>query len=399
MSSNTLTADNGVTSGTSGIKYNGGNDGTLQLQTTTAGGTATTALTIDNSQNVGIGTSSPSTYGKLVSVTGDNATTFAAVGATNMLRVQGYNSTYVGTVLESVNLAQNANTPMFINASQTKFGISGVSKMTLDASGNLAVSAGNITASGTLNTTNGHINLGTSYINGVNDANWGILYKPSKAGAAAAHGFLNDAGGGIVTITNAGALNAAGTISGTNITIGGNTTGNAATATKFSSGQSNWYGTGIIDSVVGMMAWKNYSNSHVIFDASASTSPSGTSVNNTNSTYPWGASYPTLMGWNGSGTYGVRVDSARIADTIFGTLTDRTGSRASNTTYTNSTGRPLTVYCSFNNTNGGATLYMNGSIIRYINGYGNGPGVTFIVPNGYTYQVAMNSAVNKWWEY
>jgi len=52
MTASTLTADNGASSGTSGIKYNGGTDGTLQLQTTTSGGTATTALTIDNSQNV-----------------------------------------------------------------------------------------------------------------------------------------------------------------------------------------------------------------------------------------------------------------------------------------------------------------------------------------------------------
>lgn len=176
--------------------------------------------------------------------------------------------------------------------------------------------------------------------------------------------------------------------------------GNAATATTLSSGQSNWSGTGVLGNVVGMLAWKNYSNNHVIFDASASTSPSGTAVNNTNAQSAWAGSYPTLMGWNGSSTYGVRVDSSRVADNgIGGTLTDRTGSRASNTSYTNSTGRPLVVYCSFNNTNGGATLYMNGSIIRYINGYGNGPGVTFIVPPGYTYQVNMNSAVNKWWEY
>jgi len=93
----------------------------------------------DTSGNVGIGTSSPSTYGKLVSVTGDNATTFAAVGATNMLRVQGYNSTYVGTVVEAVNLAQSANTPMFINASQTLFGISGTEKMRIDSSGNVGI--------------------------------------------------------------------------------------------------------------------------------------------------------------------------------------------------------------------------------------------------------------------
>ena len=62
MTTTTILSDNGVSSGTAGIKTTGGNDGTLQLQTTTTGGTATTAVTIDTSQNVGIGTS-PSAWG------------------------------------------------------------------------------------------------------------------------------------------------------------------------------------------------------------------------------------------------------------------------------------------------------------------------------------------------
>ena len=52
MSSNLITADNGVSSGVTGITQSAGSDGTLQLRTTTSGGTATTALTIDNSQKV-----------------------------------------------------------------------------------------------------------------------------------------------------------------------------------------------------------------------------------------------------------------------------------------------------------------------------------------------------------
>jgi hypothetical protein len=66
------------------------------------------------------------------------------------------------------------------------------------------------------------------------------------------------------------------------------------------------------------MGWKNYGNSHTIFDASASTSPDGGAVNSTNSTYAWSATYPTLMGWNGANTYGVRVDSARVSDSTSG---------------------------------------------------------------------------------
>lgn len=81
-----------------------------------------------------------------------------------------------------------------------------------------------------------------------------------------------------------------------------------------STSRSNWNSYSVISNVVGQLAWKNYGNSHTIFDASQGTSPDGTSVNNTNSNSAWTASYPTLMGWNGSSTYGVRVDSARVAD-------------------------------------------------------------------------------------
>jgi len=51
MTSSIITSDNGVLSGTSGLKNAAGNDGTLQLQTTNSSGTAVTALTIDNNQN------------------------------------------------------------------------------------------------------------------------------------------------------------------------------------------------------------------------------------------------------------------------------------------------------------------------------------------------------------
>ena len=92
------------------------------------------------------------------------------------------------------------------------------------------------------------------------------------------------------------------------------TTGNASTATNLSTNRTNWSTNGTISAVVGQLAWKNFGNSHTIFDASNSTSPNGGAVNNTNPAVAWTATYPTLMGWNGSNTFGVRVDSARIAD-------------------------------------------------------------------------------------
>ena len=80
--------------------------------------------------------------------------------------------------------------------------------------------------------------------------------------------------------------------------------------------RDNWNSLGVWDSVSGQLSWNNYGNNHTIFDASNSTSPSGTSINNTNSAIAWSPTYPTLMGWNGSETYGVRVDSARLADNV-----------------------------------------------------------------------------------
>jgi hypothetical protein len=75
MSSSIIKSDNGVTSGVTGIVQTAGSDGTLLLQTTSAGGTATTAMTIDNSQKVTFASSlTPSTTAGIVGTTlGDNA--------------------------------------------------------------------------------------------------------------------------------------------------------------------------------------------------------------------------------------------------------------------------------------------------------------------------------------
>jgi hypothetical protein len=106
-----------------------------------------------------------------------------------------------------------------------------------------------------------------------------------------------------------------------NFTVPGTVTaptfsGNATTATNLSTNQSNWSTNGTISAVVGQLAWRNYGNGHTIFDASASVSPSGGGVNNTNAEVPWSGTLPTLMGWNGGNTFGVRVDSARVSDAL-----------------------------------------------------------------------------------
>lgn len=66
------------------------------------------------------------------------------------------------------------------------------------------------------------------------------------------------------------------------------------------------------------MTWNNYGNGHTIFDISSGTTPWGASKSNVDAEQPWTPSYPTLVGGNGSETYGVRVDSARNSDNLGG---------------------------------------------------------------------------------
>lgn len=62
--------------------------------------------------------------------------------------------------------------------------------------------------------------------------------------------------------------------------------------------------------------------------------------------------------------------------------------RAFDTTYTNSSGRPLVVYVGLGNTNNSwSEVYLNGALVMYINHYGTNSGACFIVPNSFTYQV------------
>ncbi|EHL19772.1 hypothetical protein HMPREF9628_01288 [Peptoanaerobacter stomatis] len=60
--------------------------------------------------------------------------------------------------------------------------------------------------------------------------------------------------------------------------------------------------------------WNHYGTNHVIFDASQGLTPDGKSCNNANPDIGWSATYPTLMGFNGVNTYGLRVDCARWSD-------------------------------------------------------------------------------------
>lgn len=83
---------------------------------------------------------------------------------------------------------------------------------------------------------------------------------------------------------------------------------------------SNWSGSTFINQrkVIGELAWRNYGNGHTIFDASSGYAPNGSVIDSQNSQTAWANTYPTLMGWNGYSTYGIRVDSSRVADALLG---------------------------------------------------------------------------------
>lgn len=87
----------------------------------------------------------------------------------------------------------------------------------------------------------------------------------------------------------------------------------ATTADTLTGDQTNW-ATYRASAVANMLGWKSNGSGHVIFDASAGTSPTGSAVSTTDATATWIPTYPVLMGWNGTSTYGVRVDAARSAD-------------------------------------------------------------------------------------
>jgi hypothetical protein len=143
-----------------------------------------------------------------------------------------------------------------------------------------------------------------------------------------------------------------------NGTWGINISGNANTATTFSTTRSNY--KGVTDgAVAGQLMWKNYGNGHTIFDASQGTSPDGGSINNTNSAAAWSATYPTLMGWNGSQTYGVRVDSARIADSATTASTANYANTAGSTSYATTAGALTSMNISQFTNNSGYVAYGN----------------------------------------
>ena len=158
----TLNSDNGVVSGSAGLKSSADSSGVLALQTN-----GTTAVTVDTSQNVGVGVTPSawiSTYKALEF--GSGSIVYPASATNFQMAMNGYvNSggswTYKANGYSSL-YAQNAGAHQWFNAASGTAGgtITFTQAMTLDSSGNLLVG----TTSQILTEKFGVVNTGDVYV-------------------------------------------------------------------------------------------------------------------------------------------------------------------------------------------------------------------------------------------
>jgi len=139
---------------TSGAVIEADTAGILEIQ---SGSTPTTAITVDASQNVGIGTSSPSaiTGYKSVSV---NGTTGSLIDSFTNGTLTGRIET--GTNLYAIN-AQGASTPLILGTVNTE-------RMRINTSGNVLVNTTTAILSGTTMSVSGNTGAGLGLISYVN---------------------------------------------------------------------------------------------------------------------------------------------------------------------------------------------------------------------------------------
>ena len=124
----TINADNGAVSGSAGLKESADSSGVLALQTN-----GTTAVTIDTSQNVGIGTSSPS--GKL-HVFGTEVRVQQDASYYSLFNTAGTRYGYIQGGAGYLDIVSEAG-----SANILRFTTNSAERMRIDASGNVGIGA------------------------------------------------------------------------------------------------------------------------------------------------------------------------------------------------------------------------------------------------------------------
>jgi hypothetical protein len=127
-----INADDGVVSGVAGLKTSADNSGVLALQTN-----GTTAVTVDTSQNVGVATTTPSSFGKF-GVRG--AVTLATWGATSgHFSDAATGSLYITHSSNKVSLKTDADLELFCNNTGDAiiFSTNATERARIDTSGRL----------------------------------------------------------------------------------------------------------------------------------------------------------------------------------------------------------------------------------------------------------------------
>ena len=141
----TVSADNGSVSGSAGIKLSSDSSGVLALQS----GANTTAITIDASQNVGIGTASPTALTSNKALTINSPTGF---GSLLDLKTNETLNLRVFSNASNSGLSVKTATPLLFDTNDTE-------RMRIDSSGNVMVattsSAGKLNVAGQVTATGG----------------------------------------------------------------------------------------------------------------------------------------------------------------------------------------------------------------------------------------------------